>query len=81
MSKRNDLLLSLLLLGTLETNNERYGHVEVLGGLDDTLGDVVAAHDTTKDVDEDALHLGIREQNLKGALDSLGAGTSVLFNK
>lgn len=41
-----DALLGLGLLRTLQTNDERDLELELLGGFDDTLCDVIAAHDT-----------------------------------
>lgn len=43
-----NLLFGFLLFRSLESHNKRYSEVELLGGLDDTFGDVVAAHDTWK---------------------------------
>jgi hypothetical protein len=43
---RSHSLLRLGLLGSLESDNEGDGELELLGGFDDTLGDDVASHDT-----------------------------------
>jgi hypothetical protein len=40
-------LLRLSFLGSLQTNNEGDLKLQLLGGLDDTLGNDVASHDTT----------------------------------
>lgn len=74
--KANELF-SLSLLRALQPHNQGNGHLELFRSLDDTLGNVVAAHDTTKDVDEDALDFRVRKQDLKRFLDSLGGCSSV----
>lgn len=38
--------LSLSLLGALQTHDKGDLHLQLLCGLDDTLGDVIATHDT-----------------------------------
>jgi hypothetical protein len=43
---RVHILLGLSLLGALKTDDKGNGQVKLLSGLDDTLGDVVTAHDT-----------------------------------
>ncbi len=68
--------LGLSLFGALQPYDERNVHLKLFSGLDDTLSDVVATHDTTEDVDEDALDLGVRAQDLEGLLDGLGGSTS-----
>ena len=72
-------LLGLLLLGALETDNKGNLELELLGRLDDTLGDDVAAHDTTEDVHKDRLDVLAREDNLKRLLHSgrVGAATDI----
>lgn len=75
--KDMNVRLSLSLFGALQPYDERDVHLELLSSLDDTLSDVVATHDTTEDVDEDTLDLGVRAQDLEGLLDSLGSSTSV----
>ena len=42
---------------TSETNDNRHAQVELRGGVDDPLGNDVAAHDAAKDVDQDAVDL------------------------
>ena len=44
-TSKEDLQLGLGLLGALETDDQGHLEVELLGGLDDALGDDVAAHD------------------------------------
>jgi hypothetical protein len=43
----------------LEPDDDRKGEVELLGGVDDALGDNVALHDAAKDIDEDGLDFGV----------------------
>jgi hypothetical protein len=43
----------------LEPDDDRKRKVELLGGVDDTLGNDVALHDASEDVDEDGLDLGV----------------------
>ena len=43
----------------LKPDDDRKRKVELLGGVDDALGDNVALHDASEDVDEDGLDLGV----------------------
>ncbi len=43
----------------LKPDDDRKRKVELLGGIDDALGDNVALHDAPEDVDEDGLDLGV----------------------
>lgn len=61
----------------LETHDEGDGHAQLLSSFDDTFRDIVATHDASEDVDENALHIGVSVQDLKGLLDSLRGSTSV----
>lgn len=63
-------------VGALQTGNDGDLQVEGLDSLDETGGNVVAADDTTKDVDKDSSDLGVRGDELKGLLDSLRGGTT-----
>src|SRR5215203_5001229 len=47
-----------------------------LGGSDDAFGDRVALHDPAEDVDEDALHRRIGEDDLECRGDLLGGGAA-----
>ena len=49
----------LLVVGTLQSSNDRNTEVHALHNLDQTLGDGVAADNTTEDVDEDGSDLWI----------------------
>ena len=70
------LLFRLGFFGTFETDNQGNRQGEFFRCLDDTFGDVVAAHDTTKDVNKYTLHFRIREEDFKCLFDSLGRSTS-----
>lgn len=69
-------LVSLLHVGTLETGNDGSAQTHLLHDVDQTLGDGVAADDTTEDVDEDGRHLGVAGDQLESALDGSGSGTT-----
>ena len=71
-----DELVGLLHVGTLQTGDDGSAEVHLLHNVDQTLGDGVAADDTTEDVDEDSRHLGVAGDQLEGALDGLGSGTT-----
>ena len=43
----------------LKPDDDRKRKVELLGGVDDALGDNVALHDASEDIDEDGLDLGV----------------------
>jgi hypothetical protein len=68
--------VSLLHVGTLETGNDGSAQTHILHNVDQTLGDGVTADDTTEDVDEDGRHLGVAGDQLEGALDGSGGGTT-----
>jgi len=65
-------LLGNVRLGALEPEYDRFVKLENLVGFDDRCREAVASQDTTKDVDEDGLHLGVVLQNLQ-RLDQSGA--------
>ena len=46
------------------------------GRGDDAFGDHVAAHDAAEDVDQDAAHVGVREDDLEGLGDPLAGGAA-----
>lgn len=71
-----DDLVCLLVVGTLKTGNDGDLQVQVLNGLDQTSGDVVATDDTTEDVDEDGSDLGVAGDELEGLLDGGGGSTT-----
>ena len=58
-------VLALLHVGALEADDQRHRQIHFLGRRDDPLGDDVAAHDAAEDVDQDALHGGIAEDDLE----------------
>jgi hypothetical protein len=70
------LLFRFGFLCALETDDQGNCQGKFFGCLDDAFGDIVAAHDATKDVDEYALHFRIREKDLERLLDRFGRGTS-----
>jgi hypothetical protein len=63
-------------VGTLQTSNDGSLQVHALDDLDQTLGDSIAADDTTEDVDEDGSDLGVRGDQVERLADSLRGGTS-----
>lgn len=63
-------------VGTLKTNNKGNLEVEVTSSSNDTFSNDIALHDTTEDVDEDSLDLGIRGEDLESLLDLLGGSTT-----
>lgn len=71
-----DELVGLLHVGTLQTGDDGGAEVHLVHDVDETLGDGVAADDTTEDVDEDRGDLGVAGDQLEGALDGLGSGTT-----
>ena len=71
------VLFGLLLLGALESYNEGNVKLEFLGSSDNSLRNIITSHDTTKDIDEDALHFGVSEKNLECFLDGFGGCASI----
>ena len=72
-------VLALLDVGALEADDQRHRQIDFPGGLDDALGDDVAAHDAAEDVDQDALHRRVAEDDLerRGDLFLGGAAADV----
>jgi hypothetical protein len=70
------LLFRFGLFGTFEADNQGNRQREFFRRLDDAFGDVVAAHNATKDVDKYTLHFGICEKNFECLLDSFGCSTA-----
>ena len=58
-------LLAELDVGALQADHQRHAEVDLARRRDDALGDHVAAHDAAEDVDQHALDLGVREQQLE----------------
>src|ERR1700726_1424 len=61
-----DYLLSGFDIGALEPNYQRYFQADFLHRRDHALGDNIALHNAAEDVDENALHVGIRRDDLEG---------------
>src|SRR5687767_373681 len=72
-------VLALLHVGALEADDQRHVQLDLPSGRDDALGDDVAAHDAAEDVDEDALHRRIRQDDLerRGHLLLVGAAADI----
>jgi hypothetical protein len=51
-------------------------HTDLLGSLDNTLSNGIALHNTTEDIDENAVDLRVVVQDLEGNFDLLDVGTS-----
>lgn len=68
--------MGLLHVGTLQTGNDGSAQTHVLDDVDQSLGDGVAADDTTEDVDEDGRNLGVAGDQLESALDGSGSSTT-----
>ncbi len=68
--------LALIDVGALQTHHQGDVDVELLGRRHDALGNGVAAHDAAEDVDQDALDVGIGEDDLEGDGDPLGGGAA-----
>ena len=62
---RKDLLTEVH-VGPFQSDHERHGKVDLAGRGDDALGDDVAPHYAAEDVDEDAFHVGVGKEELKG---------------
>lgn len=76
-SENEHVLLRLGFLRALESYNQWDGEAELPGGADDTLSNIITPHNPSKDVDENALDLGVSKQNLKRLFDGLGSSTAV----
>lgn len=63
-------------VGALETGNDGNLEVKRLDRVDKTVGDGVAADDTTKDVDEDGGNLGVAGDELEGLPNGRGGSTT-----
>lgn len=57
--KNEHVLFCFGLLRALESNDQWDAEAELLGGADNTLGNVITSHDASKDVDENTLDLGV----------------------
>ncbi len=64
-------------IGAFEPDDQWDGESDGFGGVDDALGDDVAAHDSSEDVDEDAVDGVVGEDDAEGFGDGFfGCGTS-----
>lgn len=52
----------------LQTNNDGNLNVEILGGVDDSLGDDVTPHDASEDIDEDGRYFWVRQNDFESFL-------------
>ena len=68
--------LALLHIGAFEADNKRQFERDLPRGGDDALGDHVAAHDAAEDVDQDAAHVGVREDDFEGLGHPLAGGAA-----
>ena len=68
--------MGLLPVGSLQTSNNGYPQVHGLYDGDQALGDGIATHNTTEDVNKDSSDLGVRGDELESLLDGLRGGTS-----
>src|SRR2546425_5169714 len=58
-------LLPLVDVGALHPDDDRHRHAELTDGGDDALGQHVASEDAAEDIDEDRLHVLVRDQNVE----------------
>src|ERR1035438_8220936 len=65
-------LLAQVLVGTAHAHYEGHAEVRLLGCGDHPVGDGVATHDAAEDIDQDALHLGVGQHELKSFSHFLG---------
>ena len=74
--KNGHVLLCFCLFCALESNDQWDGEVELFGGANNTLSNVITSHNASKDVDENTLDLGVSQENLERLLDRLGCSTA-----
>lgn len=70
-----DQSVGLLHVGTLQTSNDGNLEVKRLDGVDETVGNSIASHDTAEDVDEDGSDLGVAGDQFEGLLNG-GRGST-----
>ena len=63
-------------IGAFEPHHERHADLHLAHGFNDPLGDDVATHDAAEDVDQNAFHVGIGEDDLEGFGDPLLRGAA-----
>ena len=78
---RNDLqttitedLLANLNIGALKTDNERKVQLDLLDCIHDALSNHITTNNTTKDIDENGLHMLIGTKDLESLDDLLDEG-------
>src|SRR5229473_1065411 len=69
-------LLAEIDVGAFQANDQRHVQADLARRRDDALGDDVAAHDAPEDVDQDALDIGIGEDELEGGGHPLLGGAA-----
>ena len=69
-------LLAELDVGAFQPHHQRHVQVDLARRGDDAFGDHVAAHDAAEDVDQDALDVGILEDDLEGRGHALLGGAA-----
>jgi hypothetical protein len=67
---------SLLRVGTLEADHDRHRDADLAHRGDDPLGDQVAAHDATEDVDQHRAHLVVGQDDLERLGDARRGGAT-----
>src|SRR6202041_2503110 len=71
-----DDLLAGFDIGAFETHHQRHLEADFLHRGDHALGNDIALHDATEDVDQDTLHVGIGGDDLEGGRDLFLAGAA-----
>lgn len=69
-------LVCLLHVGTLQSGHDRGAQSHLLNNVDQSLGNGIAADNTTKDVDENARNLRVVGDQLECGLDGSGRSTT-----
>src|SRR5439155_2041249 len=64
-------VLALLDVGAFETHDQRNAQIYLARGFNNALGDDVAAHDSAEDVDQDALHRRVTQNDFERGGDLL----------
>src|SRR5436853_4996818 len=67
-------LSALVGVGAVESDDDGRADVNALEGLDDALGDLLSARDTSEHIDEDRPHLLVRVDHLQGVRHDLRVG-------
>jgi len=67
--------IGLVSIGSGQSADQGDLKVDELSSLDDAVGDGVALHNASEDVDQDGLHLGMGRKDLEGSLHLLNVGT------